>query len=494
MSKRPNIVLFNPDHYRGEAMGHAGNPCVSTPHVDGLVANSAVSFSHAFCQSPVCTPSRCSFMSGWYPHVAGHRTMHHLMQPGDPVLLRTLKEAGYFVWWGGKNDLVAGQHGYDDYCDVKFQAPGVGGADAVHAEPPPGWRGDPDSDGYFSFFVGELEIPPGETLFPDHDLAMVRGAIDQLDDLPPEQPFCMYLPLLNPHPPLGVEEPFFSQVDRDLVPPRIRPPADYAGKPSMMRGIAENARMSTWDEARWNELRAVHYGMCNRIDHLFGMLLAALEKQGLMENTLVIFFSDHGMYAGDFGLVDINQNTFDDVLTRVPLVIKPPAGHTVASPVHDAMVELVDLSATILDYADIELDWPQFGRSLRPLIDGSASTHRDAVFCEGGRLHGERQAMELEYPPGHQDPTDLYYPRLSLQAGNGPEHGKAVMCRTRDWKYVYRLYEDDELYDLRTDPGEVSNRITDPDLAPIITELRNRTLQFMVSTADAVPMKPDQRW
>ena len=115
--KKPDIIIFNPDQWRGEVLGHLGNPAAVTPNIDRLVQNDAVSFSYAFCQSTVCTPSRCSFMTGWYPHVRGHRTMFHMLHPehGEPNLLRILKDVAYFVWWGGKNDLTPGQHG-DNYC------------------------------------------------------------------------------------------------------------------------------------------------------------------------------------------------------------------------------------------------------------------------------------------------------------------------------------------------------------------------------------------
>ncbi|MFW6278903.1 MAG: sulfatase-like hydrolase/transferase, partial [Bacillota bacterium] len=109
MTSKPNIIIFNPDQFRSDALGHLGNEASHTPNLDKLVENDAVSFNNAFCQNPVCTPSRCSFMSGWYPHVRGHRTMYHMMKDDEPVLLRRLKEAGYYVWWGGKNDLIPGQ-------------------------------------------------------------------------------------------------------------------------------------------------------------------------------------------------------------------------------------------------------------------------------------------------------------------------------------------------------------------------------------------------
>ena len=109
MTKKPHILIFNPDQWRGDVMGHMGDPAAVTPNLDRLVETDAVSFRSAFCQNPVCTPSRCSFMTGWYPHTRGHRTMHHMLRmPDEVALLKTLKDAGYFVWWGGKNDLVQG--------------------------------------------------------------------------------------------------------------------------------------------------------------------------------------------------------------------------------------------------------------------------------------------------------------------------------------------------------------------------------------------------
>lgn len=105
MGKRPNIVIINPDQMRADSLAHLGNPASITPNLDQL-AKEGVSFANAFCQNPVCTPSRCSFMSGWYPHVHGHRTMNHMMHDGEPVLLRRLKEHGYHVWMNQRNDLL----------------------------------------------------------------------------------------------------------------------------------------------------------------------------------------------------------------------------------------------------------------------------------------------------------------------------------------------------------------------------------------------------
>ena len=100
--------------------------------------------------------------------------------------------------------------------------------------------------------------------------------------------------------------------------------------------------------------------------------------------------------------------------------------------------------------------------------------------------------MERESNPD-LDPEDLYWPRMSLQRSDGPEHLKAVMCRTKEYKYVRRLGERDELYDLRTDPHQLENRIDDPALKPVLETMRERLLDWYMETCDVVPHDPDRR-
>ena len=110
MKKRPNIVIFNPDEMRWDTLGHMGlNPAAVTPNLDKFAREEAVSFSNAYCQNPVCVPSRCSFLTGLYPHVRGHRTMQHMLHEDESSLFSELKNAGYYVWLNDRNDLVAGQ-------------------------------------------------------------------------------------------------------------------------------------------------------------------------------------------------------------------------------------------------------------------------------------------------------------------------------------------------------------------------------------------------
>lgn len=487
MVDQPHIIIFNPDQWRGDVMGHHGNPAAITPNLDKLVETDAVSFRHAFCQNPVCTPSRCSFMTGWYPHVRGHRTMFHMLQPDEPVLLKQLKDKGYFVWWGGKNDLVPAQNGFDDYCDVKYQAqrrlrPNLHVADE--------WRGHPDGDNFFSFYAGQLDIGDDDVYY-DNDWAMVEGAIDLIKNPPTDKPLCIYLPLSYPHPPYGVEDPWYSMINRDALPPRT-PTPNWDKKPKILSGIYDRQRLQNWTEERWDDLRATYYGMCARVDVQFGKVLDALKQAGKYDESAVFFFSDHGDFTGDYGLVEKTQNTFEDCLTCVPFIIKPPADVKLQAGSRNALVELIDFPATVFDITGITPDYDMFGRTLLPLIAGETHEHRDAVYCEGGRRFGEEQAMEKD-SSAFADPHGLYHPRVRLQGREDGSHSKATMCRTQDYKYVQRLYEMDELYDLKADSMELNNVIDNSDYADILAEMRLRLLTWYQETSDVVPHKIDKR-
>jgi arylsulfatase A-like enzyme len=500
MDNRPNIIIINVDQWRGDVLGHMGNPAAQTPNLDQIVKNDAVSFRNAFCQNPVCTPSRCSFMTGWYPHVKGHRTMHHMLHLDrfEPNLLRILKDNGYFVWWGGRNDLISAKDNLKEHCDIYYWPSkevrnrwGYNWMPNLHLSDK--WRGNPESDTYYSFFVGELDTQ-GSDIYFDYDWAMVLGAIEFIQTYNGEKPICMYIALANPHPPYGIEEPWFSKIDRNKLPPRKGTPEDWTGKPSLIKGIYERQNLQGWTEDRWDELRATYYGMCARLDHQFGLIREELKNRNYYDDSAIFLFSDHGDFTGDYGLVEKTQNTFEDCLTKVPFIIKPPSNISIKPGVCDALVELVDFSETVYALAGISPNYSRFGQNLIPILEGETESHRDAVFCEGGRLYGEKQAMELE-SESNLNPSGLYWPRVGLQAtDDGPYHSKAIMCRTKDFKYVRRLYEKDELYDLNNDPEELINLIDDSKYNDVLNILKERMLTWYVETCDVVPFEIDWRF
>ena len=243
-----------------------------------------------------------------------------------------------------------------------------------------------------------------------------------------------------------------------------------------------------WPEERWNELRATYLDMVARFDSQLGQVLAKLRETDLYDETSVFVFSDHGDYTGDYGLVEKVQNCFEDCLTNVPLVVKPAAGIPVTPRVTPALVELNDLCATVSDMTGVDLGYVQYGTSLMGVLAGD-DTGKDAVFSEGGRGFGDRPSMEL----GHDDPHDRYWPRISTQHEEGPNHTRATMIRMGNLKYTMRLYERDTLYDLDLDPREQVNRIDDATYADRVAAMRDRLLAWYQETADWVPNRKDLR-
>ena len=160
--------------------------------------------------------------------------------------------------------------------------------------------------------------------------------------------------------------------------------------------------------------------------------------------------------------------------------------------VRTQLTELVDLSATVYDVVGVDCGYWHFGQTLVPLFGDEKATHRDAVFSEGGRLRGEVQANEHESNSSNSG-LGLYSPRNRLQLAQGEPfyHSRATMCR--DSKYVHRLYELDELYDLENDPGETQNLVRESSYSSELDRLKARMLEWYMTTSDVVPLESGQR-
>lgn len=497
MTKKKNIVMFVPDQMRRDSLQHQGNLASITPNFDDL-ANEGVSFENAYCQNPVCVPSRSSFLSGLYPHTNGHRTMHYLPREEEPNILREMKDNGYEVIWIGRNDVIPADRLKTDYCDEYYDGVNNNNTRDVYGEAfsakkemsqehPEVYEKMLEGDNYYSFFMGKL--PSGEG-FGKADWNCIQSLLDYIDrktSEKSEKPFFIYCSILFPHPPYACEEPWFSSIDRSLLEGRRANVEKLENKPSMLYEIREKQKLHNWSEERFDELRATYLAMVSRVDYQLGMIVDKLKEKELYDDTSIIVFSDHGDYTGDYGIVEKTQNTFEDPVSNVPFIIKPAKGISLKARQTKAQIELLDVPATLADLAGFELPYTHFGKSILNVVAG-AEEHKETVFCEGGRIHGETQAMEL----GHGEES-IYWPRLSTQYSEGPEHTKALMCKTEKFKYVMRLYETDELYDLTLDPLELTNVIDEEVYNEVVIDMKARALSFYMSTTDFVPKKRDPR-
>lgn len=456
-----------PDQLRADCVG---SPFVHTPNLDALAAR-GVHFENAFSQHSVCSPSRASIFTGWYPHVTGHRTLTHLLKPWEPNLLRLLRDAGYHVAWAGqRGDTFAPGMTEASTDEWGFRVRPEGG---FHDSPYP-----PEHKYARAFYHGRRDV---EGVALDFDEASVRTAESMLDDRMPE-PWCLFVALVFPHPPFEVEEPWFSMHARSEVPLPVD--CDLVRKPAFMREIRRQYDTDRLDADDWREIVATYYGMISRVDDQLGRVLAAVERAGAASRTVTCFFTDHGEYLGDYRLIEKWPSGQDDCLLRNPLLIAAPEGRGGATCA--ALVEMVDLMPTLLELAETEARHTHFGRSLLPLLSDPGAAHRDAAFAEGGFTAAEGHLLERA-----DFPYDL---KASIQHQDPVFAGKAVSMRTRDWTYVHRLYEGDELYDRVADPREQRNRSGDPELDTIERELRDRLLDWMLGTCDVIPWDADPRF
>jgi arylsulfatase A-like enzyme len=467
---RPNFLLFMTDQQRADSVGAFGSLVARTPHLDALCAR-GTRFSRAFSQHSACAQSRVSMFTGWYPHVAGHRTLDNLLAPWEPNLLATLRDGGYHVAWAGiRGDTFApGVTASSTDFFGYLVPPSLEALAASHREVHP--------EGHrlrHAHLGGRIDAGI------DFDEAAVLTAIELLERGLPE-PFVLVLTLFAPHPPFAVAEPWYSLHDRADMPAPVR---ESSGKAQFVGALRERSGLDALTDDDWAELSAVYHGMVSRLDDQLGRVVVALDRAGVGDRTVTACFTDHGEYLGDHGLVEKWPSGLDDCLLRNPLVLAGPG--IGEGGVHDGFVEMIDLLPTMLELAEVEPEHVHFGRSLVPLLEGRVVEHREAAFAEGGfRLDEERQ-NELAADHPYDLKTSLLHEQPELV-------GRAVAVRTARWTYVYRTLEADELYDAVADPGERSNIAGDPAHADVVRELRDRVLAWLVETSDVIPLTRDPR-
>ena len=468
MSGRPNVLIFMPDSLRADAVGAFGSRVAHTPNIDALAAR-GTAFMQTFSQHSVCSPSRVSMQTGWYPHVGGHRTLDHLIQPWEPSMLRIFSEGGYSVGWVGRVGDTFAEGLVDDYCD--FAGLTVRPQRKEPVTEPHGVLGTTNS-----FYAGRLEA--GRV---DLDEAATQTAIAWLTEPPPE-PWLLFCTLADPHPPFEVADPWFSMHDRASMPDPV-PLADD-GKPSFMKLLSDSYELARLERRDWAEIAAVYHGMVSRVDDMLGRVLTALDASGAGERTVIVFHTDHGEYLGDFGLVEKWPSGLDPCLLHNPLMIAAPG--MPAGEQTDALVEMIDVLPTLLELCELQARHTHFGRSLVALLTDPTLPHRDAIYAEGGHRTDEPHVLEGSGAPG------VYQRKAQLQQDHPEAVGKAVALRTHAHTYVMRAYEGDEFYDRVADPNEMTNVAgSSPDVE---RDLRDAMLDWLVTTADVVPWTGDARF
>jgi arylsulfatase A-like enzyme len=429
--ERPNILFFLVDDQRNDTLGCAGHPIVRTPTVDQLAAE-GVMFDNMFVSTSICWVSRTNILTGMSARTYSEATRGgKLHEPALSTIYPTLiREAGYRTGYMGKwhTKLPTGnkpEELFDDFRSI-FRRP------------------------YFK------EQPDG-TLRHTTELIADAG-VDFLESQSDDEPFCLSLNFNASHAEDGDKRPGVGHFpwpkavdgmydDIEMPVPRLSDPAIYESQPQFLKDSINRERYFwRWDtpEKYETNMRA-YFRMLTGIDGAMARVLETLEGQGLAENTIVVYSADNGYYMGDRGFAG-KWSHYEQSL-RVPLIIYDPRlPESERGRVESPMVMNIDLPATFLEWAGVEIPDVYQGRSFAQVAAGeeTPSDWRTEFFCE------------------HVDLA----PYITWE---GVRTERYIYARYFDQQPVYEF-----LHDLETDPDELVNLVPDPDYADVLDDLRER--------------------
>ena len=442
--KRKHIFLIITDQQRYDTINALGFPWMHTPNLDRLVRE-GTSFDNCFINAPSCVPSRAALFNGYYPHVTG------ILRNGLPwqrTWVSSLADHGYHCVNVGKMhtipyDAKAGFHdrfvmeNKDRYYEGRWFADEWDKALVARAQIKPSrerYRQLPD----YAERLGAFEW----TLPPESHADFFVGDMANwwLETRPKPESLFMQIGFLGPHPPY---DPVVDYAKRYLDDPRVpvpdAQPADLDSLPAFLKHKRVHDTEVDHDAVLWSmnptpeqlrRLRAYYLANVSMIDEALGKLIATLERKGYLEDSLIVFTSDHGDNLGDHGLSQ--KWSMYDTVTRVPAIFWAP-GEVPQGRREAGLCQLFDVGPTLLDWAGAPLPPACQAQSLMPALRGEAWAGRDMVFAE--------------------------------QAGDVSLTGARLFSMARDTRYkaVHILDSDDgQLFDLQADPGEMHNLWNDP--------------------------------
>ena len=467
---RPNFLIFMSDHQRGDMQPPFGK--IHTPNMDRLYQN-GVSFTRAFCPSPHCCPSRATFFSGLYPSEHGvwnnvdvSNTLSRGLNDGIRLFSEDLRDAGYNMYYSGKwhvSAIEGPEHrGFENiypgnYSLVKKQFPKIPYTGEWGAYGASNNASRPMSDITSEREEGEIKRHgyPKYVQYGEHDdlfkdIPVINAALAKLDTVSANEPFLMYVGTLGPHDPYFAPQRFLDMYDINDIELPVSFNDPMADKPALYRRTADAFSQLSVREQK--ESLRHYYAFCTFEDYLFGLLLDKLERRELLDDTVVIYCSDHGDYAGAHGLWAKGLPCFNEAYHVNSVIGYGGVGarsHSV-----DAIVSLADYAPTILELAGIDTGRRYCGASLAP-------------FLRGGEPANWRSEMHTQ--------------------SNGNEvYGIQRAVFDNEYKYVFNTFDYDELYDLKNDPHELKNLINRKDMRPVVEKMCRKLWQFAYENQDNI--------
>ncbi len=349
-SRRPNVLILQPDQHSAFVMGHAGHPDVRTPHLDRLADQSTV-FTHAVANSPVCSPCRASLQSGLYWHTHGVDANGVRLPSGLPCLAEVFQAAGYHTGYIGKWHLDGGEPADDPGGHIPAGPRRQGWQE---------WWGYERNHEYRDVFT---YTEAGEKVrVPGYDWEPAWHADTTIDFLKrqraPHEPWCFYASFGPPHTPNQCPQAWLDLYD----------PARFTLTPAQKKHFP--------DEARLRRELQFYYAQVSALDHEVGRILQALEEEGMAGNTLVLYCSDHGDVLGSHGRLRGKWKPYATAF-RVPAMIRWP--QVVRVQRTDALIGAPDLPATLVELAGLPTPISWQGMSMARLCRGESQPQHEAL-------------------------------------------------------------------------------------------------------------------
>ena len=442
---RPNILFIESDQHNPAVMGCSGDTVIRTPNLDALAARGVV-FDNSYCASPICVPSRASMLTGRHPYRNRVWTNSQILSSGIPTFAHAFGAAGYRpvqigrMHFNGPDQL----HGFTERF-IGDHSPNHLGSDEVDHG---GLKGTQGPNRISLKLSGH-----GLNAYQVHDEKVTARTVEFLDDHANsnanDAPFCLSVGFMLPHQPfVATKEDFDSY--RGKVPPPKNPMAFKDETHPYLKWWKSHAGLEDVTDEEVERCRTAYYGLVTRLDALLGDIFGALERHGLLDDTLIIYTADHGEQIGEKGLWW--KQTFYEDAVKVPAIVSWPA--RLPQGVHiDRVTSQLDLNATMLDAAGAPALPSSVGRSLLPLIsDPAFAGWHDIAFSEYCTEPGD---------PAHSDGDRIWQNR---------------MVREGDWKLIYYRGMPSQLFNLADDPDEMNDLIDAPEHAGVAQRLTGLVL------------------
>ena len=497
MKTQPNILLITSDQQHWNTLG-IDNPEIQTPNLDRL-ARQGTLFERAYCPNPTCTPTRASILTGQWPSQHGAYTLGTKLLEDRPTMNDTWRKNGYRTGLVGKAHFQPLQsteefpslesyptlqdldfwrnfegpfYGFDDFELARNHTDEahVGQHYAIWMEE----KGLKNWRDYFQKPTGSQAPREHEWDLPEeyHYNTWISERTNHYlsEYAQSDQPFFLWSSFFDPHPSYLIPKPWSEMYDPEKITVPSLDPAerddpdaspfrklsleggkkeDYGIHGKWMHGVQDHSH----DPKELAKDIAIYYGMVSALDHYVGRILDHLEELGIADNTLVIFTSDHGHYFGHHGLIAKGPFHYDDGV-RVPFLVRWP-GEVPENARSKALQSLVDLPTTMLSAAGINKPYAMTGVDQLPSWRDPQSAVRSHTLVEDN------------HEPGMAEHKTYIDDRYKIT--------------------VFRAFECGELYDLKTDPGEIHNRWSDPEYAAVKAKLLQAFVQAEMAK-EVLPM------